>query len=260
MPCAIFAGINRNTTPRLRKKLEVIDQNWPDWTFQFLPCHTSEGLTGRLVEAVSRQAADQQGAHVFGISATDDRGRDRVDVAAQLREAFRFRWMPANFPSIINGPDQTFSEVMGAILGEEDYWRQHIQPASCHDALILPSHFSAQNDFKSLWRLSESFNNRPMLERAAKMLPQFNSLHRVVKGNAKAWKDTHDFLWDDYGAHHGNPKFPHDWKYSYQLADRFHFDLTHKHEKKFNYLCPVGNSHPCKAGKHLNVNAHGFVC
>lgn len=260
MPSAIFAGINRNTISRLKVSLKTLGEDWSHWNFTFAPCDRNEGLSEKMVDMVLRAAEAKQGAHIFGMSATDRRGRDRPALASCLREAFRFRWMPDDLAVVMHGPPQPFQDLMAEILLDEDYWRQHLMPASCHGPLVLPSNFSAHHSVEDLWRLSESYNNRGMLERAVRLLPQFKERHRVTKGNAKAWRDTHNLLWDDYGAHHGSPQFPHGWKYSYELAAKFHFDLTNEHEAKFNYLSPDGRNHPGKADGHLNVNAHGFVC
>ena len=254
----LIAGVDRRLIARLRDRLQHLPTRSTTWDYSFVPAGRLNGLSVNEVDSVLRQAAELGGAHILAVQVPGPAGRGAEQVSRLIRSAFRFRWLPAGLNAVMND-QHDFDNLLDQILNEEEWWRANVLPTSCHDPQVLPGTFSAHNDLVSFWRVVEAYNDLPTMQTVSGLLKLFPQLHRMPKGASKAWRDKRDLVWDDYGAHHGAPPFPQDWKYSYKTPQNFHFDVTHAHDKAFTYACAAGGSHTRKRTEHVNVNSHGYV-
>lgn len=259
MPTILLAGMDRLLIGRAKELVANLPaQVKGEWAFKFLQAGKVAGLMPANVPEVLQTAAKLGGAHVVGVRPPGPLGRHGEEVAKAIRQSFRFRWL-ADDVGQTSRDQEHFDEVMKRILEEEDWWRSHVLPTSCHDPQILPRTFSLDSRVREFWRLVEAYNDLAMMKTVERLLTLFPQLHRISKGESKAWRDDAGLSWDDYGAHHGAPPFPQDWKYSYYLPERFHFDVEHSKSLAFSYTCSKGAVHHRKKTEHVNVNSHGFV-
>lgn len=258
MATMLLAGIDRLLIGRAKELIGHLPvRAKAGWDFKFLQSGKVPGLVPGHVSDVLRMAANTGGAHVVGIRPPAHVGRQAEVVSKAIRQSFRFRWLD-DIGRVLSQQDQ-FDNVMIRVLEEEDWWRSNVLPTSCHDPQILPKTFSLDSRLSEFWRLVEAYNDLGGMKRVVPLMALFPQLHRIPKGGAKAWRDDAGLSWDDYGAHHGSPPFPQDWKYSYYLPERFHFDVEHSRGSAFSYTCANGYVHGRKKKEHVNVNSHGFV-
>jgi len=207
--------------------------------------------------------------HVLGLSVE----RDRPEVAAAFRPYFRFRWIEDGLLWSISSNDAgPFVEMLRAALAEEDEWAARVQPHSFNSPLMLPEYsFRCSAPHTSLWKRSMSYGDRDCVPSAEKAIRAFeNTYYRRVEFQPigqprraqRKWADDIDLIFHDQGERHGVAPPPRDWKYSYQIAQGFHFDVTQAHQRPFSLTDAEGVVHrvPSKEHlKHINLDPHGFV-
>jgi len=220
-------------------------------------------LEASQVEDVLNEAKQLNGGHVFGIS-TD---RERVLVERQIKPYFRFRWIN---PSVIALAGQRqFEPLIAALeraIQEDDVWISSVKPTAPASPLALPSKlFKAKGEFEHLWERSEGYGDIGAIRAVGALIGKFTTTYRKsidTKGNEKTpWVDQDGWVWKDGGDEHGSAPFPKNWKYSWCVPERFHFDVMPKDPKtKTHFIDIHGNSHKLpRDSKYINVTVHGEV-
>ena len=257
MPTFILAGFQRSLRSHLEKAVKAGAGRFGDWTPVLMQGDEDKrsSITRKFARKIIEKAAAHDGAHVFGVESRDP---DFVDV---IRENFRFRRVTAAAVGKTGAGDfePLIQELLAAFV-EEQYWIDNIKPQDYGSPLILPRIFHAQANLAAMWDQAESYNNMPNLEAAAQLVKSFAGAHRQkVEGFKKnPWVCKRDWVWQDDGDRHGTPVFPDDWKYSYQLDDGFHYDVSSKNKTKTSFSDRAGKGHPLPKG-YLNVTAQGWV-
>lgn len=214
-------------------------------------------ISKKFAFRVAEEAAKNGGAHVFGV---DSR---QPDFSCDIRGSFRFRKVSSASIGKTGAGDYEplIDELVGA-FEEEQYWIDNIKPQSYGSPLILPRIFNSRNDLRAMWDQAESYNNLDNLKAATRLIEIFPEVHRKKiqepRFKKNPWVCEREWIWKDDGARHGDPVFPDDWKYSYQLDDGFHYDVECLHKTKSSFVDADGVAHRLAKG-YLNVTAQGRV-
>lgn len=261
MTIFILAGFQQSIAADVKKALTAGQSagRLNGWDYRTFPSEKRDLTTigQKQIDTLCKLAASNGGAHIFGVS----KERDRERIEDQIRPYFRFRWVePAVVLQTGGGNHAPLLDALEVATAEENYWVANIKPISVSTPLILPDIFNAIRDLEEVWRLSESYNNLGHLEAAANLIARFPKEHRrkidEVKGTP--WLASNSLIWDDGGPRHGTPPFPKNWKYSFEIDQGFHFDVSAHSGKKASFKDSLGKSHAMPKG-YLNVTAHGEV-
>ena len=259
MPTFILAGFQRSLKNHVEKAIKAGRDRFGDWQ-PVLMQGDSDGqpsISKKFASKILEEASKRGGAHVFGV---DSRA---PDFASDIREHFRFRRVSS---AVIGktgaGEFEPLIEKLIEAFEEEQYWIDNIKPKDYNSPLVLPRIFNARRDLRALWDQAESYNALENLESAVRMIEAFPQAHRkkIQESRFKKnpWVCERDWIWKDDGERHGEPMFPDDWKYSYQLEDGFHLDVECKHKTKTSFTDAAGNSHSLPKG-YLNVTSQGWI-
>lgn len=257
MPTFILAGVQRSIVKRVKAALESNRDAFADWDFAILAGekNNNHDIAQSQVDALMRLAEAHGGAHIFGVSGETER---RI-VEAQITPFFRFRWLETRVVGLVGaGQERPLIDRLTEALLEELFWADHVKPSEFASPLTLPDIFDAKQ-CRDMWRLAQSYNNTGHLEAAKTLIDRFAREHRKpVDGYAKTpWLSDDGWVWDDNGERHGDPEFPDDWKYSFNLPSGFHFDVSPLRKGKTFFTDRNSRRHGFK--KHLNITAHGTV-
>jgi hypothetical protein len=220
-------------------------------------------LEASQVATVLEEAGRGNGGHVFGVSID----RQRADVERQIRPFFRFRWISQ--PAVALTGQRQFepliAELEQAVL-EEQAWIDKVKPRSTASPLALPGKlFRAKGDFANLWARCEAYGDIDAIRAAGTMVEKFTLAFRKPldsnKNEKTPWLDHDDWIWKDDGEQHGASIFPKNWKYSWEVPEKFHFDVMPKNPKSKTHFVDVnGISHKLpKESKYMNITVHGEV-
>jgi hypothetical protein len=215
------------------------------------------------VPTVLDAAGKHSGGHVFGVS-TD---RKRGEVERQIRPHFRFRWI--SHSAIAFTGQREFEPLIAELeqaVAEEQVWIDNVKPQSTASPLALPGKvFKAKGDFANLWAQCDVYGDIAAIRAAGVLVEKFTAAFRKSiasnKDEKTPWLDHDDWVWKDDGQQHGAAIFPKNWKYSWEVPEKFHFDVMPKNPKtKTHFIDVNGVSHKLpKESKYMNVTVHGEV-
>lgn len=216
------------------------------------------------VPAVLAEAGRDEGGHVFGVSADRNRGDD---VPRQIRPYFRFRWI--NEYAIAQTGQRQFEPLIAELeqaVAEEQAWIDSVKPRSTASPLALPGKlFKAKGELANLWALCEAYGDINAIRAAGVMVEKFTAAFRksidTNRDEKTPWVDHDDWVWKDDGEQHGSAIFPKNWKYSWKVPEKFHFDVMPRNTKtKSQFVDVYGIPHKLpKGSKYMNVTVHGEV-
>jgi hypothetical protein len=261
MQAAIIAGVppdaDRQIHAALSKGLGSISASWSlTWIRSKGP---APGLSPSQIQVVTEAAARAGGAHLIVIRNRD--GREEQVIKAELTPYFRFRWLEHSLLKLIPHSFDKLFESINATLDEELKWAETVKPGDESCCLLLPEcAFSPEAHAKHIWTAaSESGSERIAL--AARAVQRFGTAHWLSgkKDGSRAWIDTYSRVFDHRGPRHGTPPFPRGWKFSFQVVNGFHYDVTSRDSRKFHVLAIDGTSHNRKGTEHVNIDPHGYV-
>jgi len=216
-----------------------------------------------LVDEVFKEASKLGGAHVFGVSID----RKRAEVERQIKPYFRFRWIDAEVIAMTGqGKLEPLIAALASAIVEDQVWIECVKPKDTASPLILPGKiFGTKGEFRDLWKRCESYGDEGAIRAAGKLIHKFTTVYRKriqSTANEKTpWLDDDDWVWKDDGEAHGVAPFPKNWKYSWAVPEKFHFDVMPKNPRVKTHFTDIhGNNHKLpKDSKYMNVTVHGEV-
>ena len=267
MPGFILAGHQRGLANLVAEAIEVgiTAGRLSDWKSCLLHSRLQNQsiLEASQVDGVLEEARKLNGGHVFGVSID----RERAIVERQIKPYFRFRWIN---PDVVVATGQRQFEPLIAELeraiAEEEVWIASVKPKNPASPLALPSKlFKAKGEFENLWTRSEGHGDIGAIRAVGTLIDKFTSTYRKAintnKNEKTPWLDENDWVWKDDGEEHGAAPFPKNWKYSWAVPEKFHFDVMPKNPKTKTHFTDIhGNNHKLpKGSKYMNVTVHGEV-
>jgi len=262
VPTAIFAGLPVRYVPPLRGLLGRESERFVGWSFKFSPTQAKLPiLRPQDLDQIARITGPEDEVHVLAFSSDSQRSK----VSDTFRQFFRFRWFRNEVLREIGPVDSTlFTEELGFVLKEEEAWAESVKPRNLKSPLLLPeTSFQCNKSSLDMWRHAMSYGNLENVISAEVAIETFqrNHLRRIVfEGYSQhKWIDDGDRIFHDTGERHAIPPVPRMWKFSYHIEDGFHFDVTHLHRRRFLLRDSSGKSYVGLAGKHLNIDPHGFI-
>jgi hypothetical protein len=259
MPAVIIAGLPIDADRRVRSTLKQRNPLPAEWQLIWLRSNGRvPGLTPGQLGSAWDVATTSGGAHFLIF-----RGRDRGDenfVIKEIAPYFRVRWLDGILLKLIpHRIDDWFRAIRG-VLDEEIEWIETVKPQDVSCCLLLPEcAFAPSSAVRHVWSAAtESGIERIRL--AARAVNRFHDLHwHPTKNGARGWIDTENRFFDHRGPLHGLAPFPRSWKYSYRVADGFHYDVTSKLSRAFHVNSADGNRHGASGAAHINIDPHGYV-
>jgi hypothetical protein len=206
-------------------------------------------------------ASQYDDTHILGLSVQ----RNRQDFADRIRPFFRFRWFDHSLLKYLGRPDPAeFVRGLSSNLAEESEWAARVKPKDINSPLLLPEcSFVPERKNCELWRHASAYGDSGNISGAEKAIRDFQNTHHrkvnIANFSSYKWVDREDRIYDQDGPRHGLAPFPREWKYSYRIESRFHFDVTHVDGRQFVLIDASGMQHRVIAGAHLNVDPHGYV-
>lgn len=267
MPTFILAGHQRSLAKFVDEAIAQAQAanrlgGWDSLTFHSrFPNQSVLEIT--QVAKVLDAAGKYSGGHVFGVS-TD---RDRVTVERHIRPHFRFRWISHSAIALTGQRDfgPLIAELEQAVV-EEQAWIDNVKPQSTASPLVLPGKlFKAKGEFANLWTRCEAYGDINAIRAAGVLVEKFTAEFRKSiasnKDEKTPWVDLDDWVWKDDGEQHGAAIFPKNWKYSWEVPEKFHFDVMPKNTRtKTHFIDVNGVLHKLpKASKYMNITVHGEV-
>ena len=267
MPRFILAGHQRGLAKFVEEAIEVAKaaNRLGGWEACLLHSRLQNQsiLEAGQVAQVLEEASKDGGGHVFGISV--DRGRARVE--QQIKPYFRFRWINPSAVAKVGQRDfePLIAELERAIL-EDAAWIESVKPKNPASPLALPGTlFKAKGEFANLWTRCEAYGDIGAIRAAGALINKFTASFRkpidTNKNEKTPWLDHADWVWKDDGEEHGTAVFPKNWKYSWSVPEKFHFDVMPKDPKTKSHFMDVnGVNHKLpKNSKYMNITVHGEV-
>lgn len=257
MPTVLLAGVPEKWSRRVKAALVPIAEEGT-WAVKVFPSPSElpEIRFARLQQLLD-EAIRLNGPHIIGFQQTDN----RTAIAEQVRQHFRFRWGDASVLKAVNGDTDHFRAEIRAVLEEEERWRENVMPCDKSSPLILPANvFTTLPKHKDVWGQSEMYGREPEhFIRLAKKLKHFQQEHtKNYPGSASFMVDRSGLVWKDAGPYHAKTPTLRRWKYSYQLIDKFHFDVEHQKGGAFKIRDSANVEISVDAKKHANIDCHGF--
>lgn len=257
MPRALVAGFLLDQVRRIAPKLS--QSGLGDWNIKLVPGARTGQVGIADVDALLQEAAKSVDTHVIGASRQD--GGERKRQSERIRPYFRFRWLAdGDVQAILEDPSK-FCQIIAPTLSEELRWAEAVKPARLSDALLLPrSCFGFDRDRRDIWSHAEAYNDPAAVENAARHIEDFVRLYfrkSAQPGGARfRWIDDRSYGFDHRGPRHGVPPFPRNWKYSFSLAQGFHYDVSRDDKREVTLDDARGGT---RTGGYLNVDPHGFI-
>lgn len=215
------------------------------------------------VEAVLHAAGVADGGHIFGVSAD----RKRSEVEQLIKPYFRFRWVTQD--SIAMTGQRLFEPLIAELeraVAEEQAWIDSVKPTDTASPVILPAKlFKTKGEFANLWARCEAYGDIEAIRATGASIQKFTGSFRrpidSMKDEKTPWIDDDGWVWKDDGEQHGKAPPPKNWKYSWEVPEKFHFDVMPKNPKSKTHFVDVhGTSHKLpKDSKYMNVTVHGEV-
>jgi hypothetical protein len=262
MKTAILAGIPVGYVVTARSALSKVAYLHSTWSIKFVPSSRKEPeVSEKLVQQALGLAAQSAEAHVIGFSAQ----RSRQDISDRIKSFFRFRWFDHSLLRYLGSSDPSeFVRGITSVLEEESEWAKCVKPKDTSSPLLLPeSSFVPERAQLNLWRHAYAYGDAGNIIGAEKAIKSFEKSHnrKVNSGSFRSykWIDRKDRVFDQDGPRHGVAPFPRGWKYSYQIEEGFHFDVTHLEGHEFVLIDANGRENLVKRASYLNLDPHGYV-
>lgn len=266
MPTFILAGHQRGLAKKVDEAIQAGSSSGRLHGWEACQLHSrlqnQSILEASQVAQVLEEAQRLNGAHVFGVSVS----RTRVEIARSIKSYFRFRWIdPTAIGQTAQGHFEPLIEELERAILEEDVWVEHVKPSDPASPLALPNGlFKTKGEFSNLWARCEGYGDVEAIRATGTLIHKFTTTYRktVDTRNEKTpWLDEDDWVWKDGGEEHGKAPFPKNWKYSWSVPERFHFDVMPKKPKAKTYFMDInGVQHKLpKESKYMNVTVHGEV-
>lgn len=264
MPTAIVAGVPAEIDRRIQATLKKTLRSFDSWELTWLRSTSSTpGVAPSQVDSLLRSAAAGSGAQVLVF-----RGRAKAEedlAAANIKPFFRLRWLNQALLKLIPHSMNQFFGELDQVLLEEAEWRETVKPADESCCLLLPEcSFAADARVRHLWRAA----TEPGLERirlAAQATAKFDNIHWQSQSalnhavSPRRWIDVDSRIFDHRGPRHGVAPFPRPWRFSYRVADGFHFDVTASDGRGLHLTDHAGRRHVAAGTTHINIDPHGHV-
>jgi hypothetical protein len=259
METAILLGIPSPYVARLRNALASHGGLPHDWFLLFVSAPKKNPEINQGTAHHACQLADKHPSpHILGFSTQ----QHRSELAAELKECFRFRWcdqLVSSLNHLATANPAPFLERLAADLAEEEQWSSRIKPMDLGSPLLLPEcSFSVGGGHKHLWRHARSYGDGANIEGAVKAVREFQRVY-LRKERHYQWIDDRDLIFGRNGPRHAEAPFPRGWKLSYRLPDGFHYDIKHLDDRKFSIADVVGAVHPSAPKGYINMDPHGYV-
>ena len=265
MPIALLAGLPNRYLNRAKAVIAGAKE-LAAWEFLYLTAPRGPALQIRDRKQIHTEAEKHGSLHVIGFSAE----RDRDKVAAEIRPYFRFRWFTHATLSALDTPEpNVFITTLAAALNQEIEWAGRVKPASDIDALLLPEHcFKCSGIHTDMWRKAEDYGSTDSVPAAEKAIVAFtrNYYQRIQfqtfghqPRQQNKWMDERKLVFDENGARHGAPPTPRRWKYSYRIADGFHYDVSKLNRDAFKMADVEKREHNIGNNGYINLEVHGFA-
>ena len=258
---AILAGLSAQQQKRVRiafRQHAVAVRR--GWDLEFVPASGMRaGIGERQVRHLTELASDCGAAHVLAFSQQD--GANKKRVREEIGTYFRLVWMPSSLLSLIGSDIVQFVTAINAYLEQEEEWEDVVMPQDTRSPLLLPERsFNAALVCKGLWTQARAFGDKGNIRAAANAITRFQDNHwRRTAAGRRCWTDELSLVFDHSGPRHGQAPHPREWKYSFRIPDGFHYDVAASDGRGFR-LCDVfGLSHSVAAGRHVNMDPHGYV-
>ena len=266
MPVAYVVGLGRHQALRIESFAAGGHASYRSgWDIHYLPARrTTPEITVEDIPDILGKVAGSDNSHVIGVSTQD--GKVRQQIKDRIREFFRFRWLDNRLLAHLHGDFARFIEGLNAALLEEESWAELVKPKDIYCPLLLPRMcFACHVPHTRIWELAEQFGDIQIIHAAGAAQAKFSA--RFWSGIAekghypsrKKWLDMADRAYDPVGARHAIAPFPRNWKYSYKLEERFHFDVEDRNKGAFKFTDQAGMVHKVKQNGYLNVDPHGYV-
>ncbi len=216
------------------------------------------GLAPSQLQAAKETASYSGGAHLLIFHGREKSEEDMI--TADVVPYFRLRWLDRTLVKLIPHQIDDLFEAINSILCEELEWTETVRPRDLSCCLLLPEcAFSAAPTVRHIWTAATEAGIE-RIKLAARASERFGNLHWLPRKNsARGWIDTDGRIFDHRGALHGIAPFPWSWKFSYQMVDGFHYDVTSRDSRIFKISGADGSRHPALASGHINIDPHGHV-
>lgn len=260
MPTAIIAGMPPDLERRIRPAADLRAPLAPGWSIQwFRSKNQIPGLSPSQLPGVNEAASQAGGAHILAF-----RGRDKFEelqLKADVASYFRVRWIEPKQLKMIPHAMQEFLDDIAQVLSEELEWESKVKPQDESCCLLLPEcGFTADRHVKHVWT-SAGESGAERIRSAARAVENFWTAHwKVYRNGERKWIDREGRVFDHLGPRRGRAApFPRSWKFSYPLPPGFHFDVESRTSRAFAVDAAGGTRLSVSAGKHVNMDPHGYV-
>lgn len=260
MRTALVVGLPIAPAVRLRRAVQRSQVTVPPgWQLEVLRSRHRASVSIDLKVLTQWLEHDFAGAHVMCFKPPEAREQDRI--RSFVLPYFRFRWLQNSLLSSLPANIGDFVTRLSDVLLEEERWASAVRPSDERSPLLLPeSSFAAASIVRTAWTVAASASSQEEIEKAARAVEEFQRWHwRRYGAGRRAWLDIGGRVFDDTGARHGRAPFPRSWKYSYQVSDGFHYDVTSGDGREFHLLDRYGQRHRVLTAGHINVDPHGYV-
>jgi hypothetical protein len=266
MATALLAGLPNRYLSRVKAVLAAARAELENWEFIYLVSPKGPDLQIRDRKRIYTEAERRGSLHVLGFSGE----RNRDNVAAAIRQYFRFRWFDHSMLPLLDTPDPSrFVSALSSTLSEELAWAEQIMPSSSSDALLLPQPcFRCSGTHSRMWSKAEAYGSTDSVQAADRAIGDFEREYNQriqfqTRGHAlrlqNKWMDDRRIVFDENGARHGIAPAPRAWKYSYRIEDGFHYDVSKQNRDEFTITDADGESHRVEKNWYINIEIHGHV-
>jgi hypothetical protein len=259
VPTAIISGLPLDIDRRVQKVVSDVSPFPPNWTATWLRSNgRTPGLAPSQVDEVLEVASQSESSHILifqGRSKAEERS-----VFDGLIPFFRVRWLEQTLLKLIPHNTGRFFEEVNSVLAEELQWNETVKPSELSCCLLLPQcAFAADKAVRHVWTAATE-RGAERIKLAARVSAEFRARHWLPsKAGARVWIDAEGRIFDHRGVRHGLAPFPRGWKFSYKIANGFHFDVTSMDARAFGLLGSNLKTHTALAGAHVNIDPHGYV-
>ena len=217
-------------------------------------------MNEQLFKVVVQSATKKpEGGQVLAFS--EERG-NRKTWEESLRRHFRFRWLDVSYLPWIPEYLDRFLSYLKDQSEFERAWREEVRPGDVTSPLILPKPcFLTKLDH--LWNdaaavaPARSQKSGSELNAVKALIERFIGSHRPRP--ARYWCDADGLIFKHDGSRPAGDFDPElwNWKLSWRLPDRFHYDVTHDKGHPFDVYDLNGAPHSVRRNGYINIDCFG---